>query len=105
LQDDEASATITIDHIISKQHGGNDDLSVLALACWYCNTHKGSNLSAIDPETGRVVSLYNPRLERWCDHFSREGARIVGLTPEGRATARLLGMNRVARIEYRTELD
>jgi hypothetical protein len=28
LQDDEASATITIDHIIPKQHGGNDDLFI-----------------------------------------------------------------------------
>ena len=104
-QDAEPGFTFPIDHIIPKQHGGGDDPSNLALACWYCNTYKGSNLSAIDPETGRVVPLFNPRTERWYDHFAREGAMIVGLTPKGRATARLLGMNRQDRIDYRAGLD
>jgi HNH endonuclease len=105
MQDDEPFLPFHIEHIIPKQHGGTDDPSNLALACWHCNSHKGPNLTAIDPASSQVVSLFNPRLERWYDHFSREGARIVGLTPEGRATARLLAMNTLPRLELRAALD
>lgn len=54
-------AKLQIEHIIPKKHGGNDDLKNLALACIDCNLHKGSNLTGIDPETGTIVQLYNPR--------------------------------------------
>jgi hypothetical protein len=39
----------------------------------------------------------------WSDHFSVSGAQIVGLTPVGRATARLLNMNDVRRVELRLQ--
>jgi 5-methylcytosine-specific restriction endonuclease McrA len=50
-----------IEHIISKQHGGTDAPENLALACYHCNLHKGPNLSGIDPETGQIAALFNPR--------------------------------------------
>jgi hypothetical protein len=51
-----------------------------------------------------VVLLFHPRKDQWGDHFSLEGARIVGLTPTGRATVWLLQMNSPGRIELRTTL-
>lgn len=50
-----------IEHIVPRQHGGSDDPSNLALACHRCNLHKGPNLTGIDPESGQVVQLFNPR--------------------------------------------
>jgi hypothetical protein len=59
----------------------------LALACFDCNRQKGPNISSVDPDTQEVVQLFNPRRDAWSDHFSLNGARIVGVTPAGRATA------------------
>jgi hypothetical protein len=55
-------------------------------------------------ESGHIVPLFNPRREAWKDHFLLDGLEIVGLTPTGRATARVLGMNTPTRIELRAAL-
>ncbi len=104
-QDDVPFARFQVDHILARRHGGTDDHSNLALACSYCNSHKGTNLAAVDPETGQVVVLFHPRHDRWYDHFARVGPRIVGLTPQGRTTVRLLAMNSAERLELRAEVD
>ena len=93
-----------IEHIIPKQHGGVDDLSNLALACQHYNLHKGPNLAGIDPDTGQMVPLFNPRMQRWEEHFDLHGGWIVGLTPVGRATIRVLAMNVDEQRELREEL-
>jgi hypothetical protein len=59
-----------IDHIRAKQHGGKGAAINLCLACAWCNAHKGPNLSSVDPETDTVVVLFNPRVNRWKDHFA-----------------------------------
>jgi 5-methylcytosine-specific restriction endonuclease McrA len=82
-----------IEHIIPRQHGGSDQLSNLALACYRCNKYKGPNLSAFDPQTGRVVRLFNPRRQRWAEHFVLRGVLLLGRTATGRATVELLRMN------------
>jgi hypothetical protein len=97
--------TFHIEHITARQHGGGDDSSNLALACPDCNAHKGPNLTSIDPETGRLVALFNPRRDVWSEHFSFDGPMIVGRTPAGRATVRLLYMNEEARVEMRWRLQ
>jgi hypothetical protein len=97
-------APFHVEHIIARQHGGGDDPSNLALACDRCNLHKGPNLAAIDPETGDIVPLFHPRRESWADHFRWEGVVIVGQTPKGRATARLLKLNSKRRLRFRAEL-
>lgn len=79
-----------IEHFVSQQHSGRDDIANLALACQRCNLHKGPNLTGIDPFTGEVVGLFNPRRERWEDHFSFHGTHIMGITPTGRATVTCL---------------
>jgi hypothetical protein len=89
-----------IEHIVAKQHGGLTDLDNLALACWHCNLKKGPNLAGVDPETGSLVALFHPRKDTWADHFAirieilvPRGIEIRGLTPVGRATIQVLGLN------------
>jgi hypothetical protein len=68
-QDDSPLATLHVEHIIPKSHGGKDDMENLALACIDCNLNKRPNLTGIDPRTSRITNLFNPRLQRWDDHF------------------------------------
>ena len=95
-----------VEPIVSKQHGGTDDPSGLALACDRCNrcnAYKGPNLTSIDPNTRAVVALFSPRRDVWTDHFVVRTGEILGLTPAGRATVRLLNMNAPRRVELRRE--
>jgi hypothetical protein len=92
-----------VEHIVSRQHGGSDDPAGLALACDRCNAYKGPNITSIDPETGALTALFHPRIDLWSDHFAIRGGQVVGLTPSGRATARLLNMNAPKRVELRSE--
>jgi HNH endonuclease len=62
-----------VDHIISEKHGGATREDNLAYACLFCNRNKGSDIASILPETGELVRLFNPRLDRWGDHLRRPG--------------------------------
>lgn len=104
LQDDLPLVTFHVEHVIARQHGGDDDAENLALACHHCNLHKGPNLTGIDPDTGAIERLFHPRKERWSEHFELRDILVVGLTPTGRTTARLLQMSSPARLELRAEL-
>jgi hypothetical protein len=92
-----------VEHIVSRQHGGTDDPGGLALACDRCNAYKGPNFTSIDPDTGTVVALFSPRANVWSEHFVVRDGYILGLTPTGRATVRLLNMNAARRVELRRE--
>jgi hypothetical protein len=94
-----------VDHIIARQHGGTDASDNLALSCYHCNLHKGSNLTGIDPETGAVVVLFHPRCDVWETHFALRDALLVGLTQTGRTTVRVLHMNAADRVQLRKELQ
>lgn len=94
-----------VDHIVARVHGGDDDLSNLSWSCTQCNLHKASNFASIDPATGSRVNLFNPRQHAWEQHFALGiDGRIVGLTPTGRATLRLLDMNGVPQLNLRQAL-
>lgn len=97
-------STLHVEHIVAKQHGGSDDLSNLALACIHCNLHKGPNVAGIDPDTGRVTPLFNPRLDAWLDHFEIRGPLIFGLTPVGRTTAYVLAINAQQQVDLRVSI-
>ena len=97
-------STFHVEHIIPRKHGGDDELFNLALACDRCNAHKGSNLTGIDPNTGSIVPLFNPRVHIWEDHFVLSGVTMVGLTAMGRTTVRVLNMNDTRRLRLRTTL-
>lgn len=90
-----SGAQMHVDHIIPLARGGASDESNLWLACAWCNSFKGDATHAVDPETDQSAPLFNPRLQRWSEHFAwtDDFTRIVGLTPTGRATAQALQMN------------
>ena len=92
------------DHIIAEQHHGPTESHNLCWSCWECNRHKGPNISSIDPDTGAIVVLFNPRVDIWDEHFSWNGPQLIGLTPAGRATVELLRINSPPRIEWRSQL-
>jgi hypothetical protein len=94
-----------LDHIRAKQHGGSDAPQNLAWACQGCSLFKGTNLSAVDPDSGRVVRLFNPRLDERVRHFAIHANRIIGASAIGRATVWLLQMNSEERVELRAELS
>jgi hypothetical protein len=83
---------------------GSTDLDNLAWACFDCNTNKGSDLSAYDDITKQLTPLYNPRTQKWDEHFEVNNAIINGKTDVGRVTVRLLQMNDPDRVETRREL-
>jgi hypothetical protein len=83
-------ATFHVEHIIPRKHGGDDNPANLALACDRCNAHKGANFTGIDPETGAIIVLFNPRTHDWEEHFRLSDSTIVGLTAVGRTTVRVL---------------
>lgn len=93
-----------VDHVIARKHGGASDADNLAYACAQCNRFKGSDIAAPDPESGNLVPLFHPRTMTWANHFALDGPRIVGLTPIGRATERLLQLNQIDRLLLRKEL-
>jgi hypothetical protein len=90
-----------IDHIVAEKHGGKTEEENLANSCALCNQRKGSDLTSIDFETGQITPLFNPRRDRWPDHFRLDGSRIEPLTPTGRATERLLQFNHADRVMER----
>lgn len=104
LYQDHADLSHHIEHIVAKKHGGVDDPSNLCIACERCNLFKGSDLAGIDAETGELERLDNPRTQVWGEHFELRGPLIVGLTPAGRTTARVLSMNAGQRLQVRATL-
>src|SRR3982750_1087833 len=87
-----------IDHIVAEQHGGETLVINLCLACFECNRRKGPNLCSVDPQTGEIVSLFNPRQQQWNEHFRLDGASIVPITAIGRVTVRVLDLNQIERV-------
>jgi hypothetical protein len=88
-------ARLEIEHIVPVGGGGSSEESNLWLCCPLCNRAKADRTSAADPATGQEVGLFNPRSQRWHDHFiwSPDGLRILGLSPTGRATVQLLHLD------------
>lgn len=89
------------DHVIARKHRGETSLDNLALACVDCNRFKGSDIASIDPLTGEIVPLFNPRTQSWTEHFKTEAGRIRALTP---ARRQLLRLNLTERVEAREAL-
>ncbi len=93
-----------IEHIISEKHRGLTIDSNLALACAPCNRAKGSDIASLLPD-GKLVRLFNPRTDRWADHFRLDDVVIVGISEVGEVTALLLKLNDVDRLEERALLQ
>ena len=93
----------TIDHILPTSRGGTDDLNNLCFCCFWCNNYKHSRTQALDVRTGRIASLFNPRLDKWPDHFrwSPTYTRLMGRSAIGRVTIRALRLNRPSLVRAR----
>lgn len=89
------------DHIIATKHGGKSTTDNLALACFDCNRFKGSDIASIDPDSGELTPLFNPRRQEWNEHFSIAGGRIHPRTATGRVTELVLKLNLPSRVEVR----
>ena len=75
-----------IDHILPIKHGGNTVPNNLALSCFYCNRYKGANIASIDSVTGKIELLFNPRKQKWEEHFMLIENEFAHLTPTGKVT-------------------
>ncbi len=91
------------EHIQPLALGGQTTLDNLAFACGGCNRCKAMRVTGIDPDGGHVVPLYNPRQQRWQDHFAwnDDFTLVLGLTATGRATVQILRLNRPGVVNLR----
>ena len=78
-----AELPFQFDHVIAVQHGGLATEDNLAMACARCNRYKGPNLSGIDPESGLLTRLFNPRTDAWANILSG----MMRVSPRGRRLA------------------
>lgn len=92
-----------VDHVVPLTRNGETSMSNLSLSCIGCHMFKRDFVAAIDPETGVETALYNPRKQKWRDHFrwDDEKTRLVGLSAVGRATVSRLKMNRLGAVRAR----
>jgi hypothetical protein len=90
-----------IDHIVAEQHVGKTIASNLAFVCYAANSHKGSNIAGLDPNTGKLTPLFNPCRQRWSRHFRWQGAYPISRTPVGRVTVAVLNINDPFRVALR----
>jgi hypothetical protein len=91
-----------IDHVISEKHGGATVAENLALSCERCNSHKGASIAGY--LAGRHVRLFNPRKDRWSEHFEWKGPFLVGKTEIGIVTINVLAINLAYRVALRAAL-
>lgn len=98
------SGPMHVEHIRPVAKEGETVLENLAYACVRCNLHKSTRTSYLDPVSDQVVPLFNPRTEKWFQHFawSRDGTRIIGQTSIGRATILALHMNQASVVMSRS---
>jgi hypothetical protein len=91
-------------HVEHIHPNGPDALENFCLSCPSCNLSKGKAMAAHDPETAQTVPLFNPRTQRWSEHFEwiQNGQSLRGLTPTGRATIGRLRMNQPRIVEARS---
>ena len=93
-----------VDHVISEKHGGATIESNLAYACAFCNRFKGTDIGSVLSQKGEFLRFYNPRVDRWADHFRLDGCRIEACSSFGEVTIRILALNVLERVLEREHL-
>lgn len=93
-----------VDHIISLKHGGTNDEDNLAYACAFCNRQKGSDIGSVLLPNREFIRFFDPRRDRWMEHFRLDELLITPLTGIGEVTVRILGFNSDDRILERQTL-
>lgn len=86
---------LDVEHLVPEALGGPTVRENLWLACPRCNDFKGDRTDAPTGVAGQRVPLFNPRTQRWTEHFawSPDGTHIEGRTPIGQATVEALRLN------------
>jgi hypothetical protein len=75
--------------------GGEDTPDNLALACFHCNRRKSAKTTAIEPQSGVEVALFNPRQNTWSEHLFGHQINFRSLFDlTGQATVAALDLNR-----------
>lgn len=106
LHESQSFVGFEIDHIISIKHGGSNEASNLAYTCQYCNQFKGADIGTILLPDEEYIRFYNPRKDKWKNHFDLEGSLIIAKTPQAEATIKMLKLNQPDRlIERQIWLD
>ena len=68
-----SNASFHCDHIIlPKKDGGKTELTNLAWACPWCNTHKHTKTYAPDPQTGKQALLFKSTIAKMGTTFQME---------------------------------
>lgn len=85
---------------------GKDDVENIAYSCQSCNNHKYIFTNAVDPLTGTISPLFNPRQHVWAEHFiwADNFSILEGISPTGRCTIERLKLNRVSVVNLRVLL-
>lgn len=92
-----------VEHIIPLCKGGEDTQVNLALACRSCNLRKGTRINGIDLDSNSQVRFFDPRQDRWNEHFQidTELGVILGTTSIGKVTVNNLEMNSPSQVAAR----
>jgi hypothetical protein len=77
---------------------------ILLRASNHCNRAKGTDLRTILPNSRELIRFFNPRVDRWLEHFILLGVLIQPRTAIGEATFKILRLNDSARILERQTL-
>lgn len=101
LSEEDIDRPFEVDHVRSVKHHGPTEAGNLAFACPHCNRAKGTDIGSFDEQTEQFVRFFNPRQDRWADHFELSGASIEPLTDIGRVTVSIFQLNHPDRLEER----
>ena len=94
-----------VEHIRSSKHGGSDDTENLAYSCPDCNCYKGTDLGTYLDENETFTRFFNPRKDKWPDHFKVLEGVLYAQTDVGEATIRIFQINSLDRVEIRQLLS
>ncbi len=92
-----------LEHVFPGSLGGTEDVDNLTLACPACNYHKSNHLLDLDEEGLAGRPLFNPRKDRWHEHFEFDSAtfRLKGKTATRKGTVNRLRINNNMQLEAR----
>lgn len=105
IHQDDSLYTHEVDHIIPEKHRGKTIIENLCLSCLPCNRYKGTDFASFDLETNEVSLLFNPRKDKWSEHFQLIDVQITPLTATGRVTVFVLKLNDEKRLNERRKLS
>ncbi|MCF8246123.1 MAG: HNH endonuclease [Saprospiraceae bacterium] len=87
-----------IDHILSLKHGGETLPENLAYSCLTDNINKGSDIGTVLLPDRKLTRFFNPREDKWEDHFTISEGHILPKTQIGEATVKILQLNAPDRV-------